>query len=74
MKDKQSVSSNYKYFLKADTSKFSGEWIALTDKKIIAHGKDAQEVYRQAKKNAKGKDISLAKTPDQQISISVPGL
>ena len=74
MKDKQSVSENYKYFVKTDTSKFSGQWIALTDKKIIAHGKDAQEVYRQAKKNAKGKDISLAKTPDQQISISVPGL
>ena len=68
------MSGNYKYFVKTDTSKFSGHWIALTDKKVIAHGKDAQAVYRQAKKNAKGKDISLAKTPDQQISISVPGL
>lgn len=69
MKNKQSVSDNYKYFVKTDTSKFSGEWIALTDKKIIAHGKDAQEVYRQAKKNAKGKNISLAKTPEPQMLI-----
>ena len=69
MKNKQSVSQNYKYFIKADTSKFSGQWIALTDKKVIAHGKDAGKVYSQAKKIAGRKDISLAKTPDQQMLV-----
>lgn len=63
------TSANYDYFVKTDTSKYSGEWIALADRKVIAHGKDAQEVYAQAQKNAKGKDISLAKTPDQQMLV-----
>lgn len=66
MKIPKSTSANYDYFVNADTSKYSGEWIALADRKVIAHGKDAQEVYRRAQKNAKGKDISLAKAPDQQ--------
>jgi hypothetical protein len=69
MKDKQSVSSNYKYFVKTDTSKFSGQWIALTDKKVVAHGKDAEKVYAQAKKMAGRKNISMAKAPDQQMLV-----
>lgn len=69
MKIPKLTSANYDYFVKADTSKYSGEWIALADRKVIAHGKDAQEVYRQAQKNSKGKDISLAKTPNQQMLV-----
>lgn len=65
----KSTSANYDYFVKADTSRYSGEWIALADRKVIAHGKDAHEVYRQAQKSAKGKHISLAKTPDQQMLV-----
>ena len=55
------MSGNYKYFVKTDTSRFSGQWIALTDKKVIAHGQDAQKVYDRTKKIAGKKDISLAK-------------
>lgn len=69
MKNKQSLTDNYKYFVTADTSKFSGEWIALTDKKVVAHGKDAGKVYAQAKKLAGKKDISLAKAPDEQMLV-----
>jgi len=69
MKNKSSVSSNYKYFVKADTSKFSGQWIALTDKKVIAHGQDAQKVYDRAKRIAGAKNISLAKAPDEQMLV-----
>lgn len=69
VKSEQPVSNNYKYFVKADTSKFSGEWIALTDKKVIAHGKDAGKVYAQARKLAGRKDISLAKAPEEQMLV-----
>ncbi len=62
-------SSNYNFFLQTDTSKYKGEWIAIAKNKVIAHGKDAQEVYRSAKKKAPKSDISLAKTPDEQMLI-----
>lgn len=69
MTKRHKSATNYKFFLTTDTSKYKGEWIAIAGSKIIAHGKDAQEVYKNAKKKASGKDISLAKAPDEQMLI-----
>lgn len=66
---KKLLSQNYNFFLKVDTSRYKGEWIAIAGRKIVAHGKDAQEVYKTAKKKAPTKDISLAKAPDEQMLI-----
>lgn len=60
--------SNYEYFLKVDTSPYKGEWVAIAESKIVAHGKDAQKVYKQAKKKTP-KDVSLAKVPSEQALI-----
>lgn len=68
MKQK-ALSSNYDYFLKTDTSKYKGEWIAIGKNKIIAHGKDAQKVYSFAKKKAPKATISLAKAPEEQVLV-----
>lgn len=62
-------SSNYDFFVKTDTSKYTGEWIAIAGKKIIAHGKDAEKVYLKAKKKAPDKNISLAKAPAEQMLV-----
>lgn len=61
------------FFLKTDTSKYKGEWIAIAKNKVIAHGKDAQEVYEIAKKKAPKSDVSLAKTPDEQMLVLTQG-
>ncbi len=42
--------SNYEFYLKADLHKFVGEWIAIVDEKIVAHGMSAKEVYAEAKR------------------------
>lgn len=63
------TSSNYDFFLKMDTSKYKGEWVAIAKNKVVAHGKDAQKVYQTAKKRAPAKDISLAKAPEEQILV-----
>jgi len=68
MKQK-TLSPNYDFFLKTDTSKYKGEWIAVTKNKVLAHGKDAQEVYNSAKKKAPKSNISLAKAPDEQMLV-----
>lgn len=69
MKSKQIPSPNYEFYIKADTSAYKGEWIAIARKKIVAHGNDAEKVYKQAKKKYKGEDISLAKIPEDQILV-----
>lgn len=66
---KKKTTSNYDFFLKVDTSKYKGEWIAIADNKVVAHGRDAQKVYKTAQKKAPGKKISLAKAPHEQMLV-----
>lgn len=69
MKTRQKPSTSYNFYIQADTSAYKGEWIAITGKKILAHGKDAEVVYKKAVQKCKGKEISLAKVPDEQTLI-----
>lgn len=69
MKVKQKTYSNYDFFIKANTSPYKGEWVAISGKKIVSHGKDAQKVYKQAKQKSKTSDISLAKIPEENTLI-----
>lgn len=66
---KQVTSSNYNFFLKMDTSKYKGEWVAIAKNKVVAHGKDAQKVYQKAQKKAPRQEISLAKAPEEQVLV-----
>ena len=69
MKNKKKTSSNYDFFIKTDTSSYKGEWIAIAKNKIVAHGQDAEDVYKKAVKKTRDKDVSLAKVPDEQMLI-----
>ncbi len=69
MKHKQAVSSNYDFFVKTDTSRYKGEWIAIAGDRVVAHGNDAQKVYAAAQKKTRVKPISLAKAPDEQMLV-----
>lgn len=62
-------SSNYDYFLKMDTAPYRGQWMAIADKKVVAHGKNADEVYKDAQKKSGDKNISLAKAPNEQMLV-----
>ena len=68
MRTKKNI-SNYDYFIKADTSPYKGEWVAIAGEKIVSHGKDAQAVYQKAQKKIKGGNISLAKIPEEQVLV-----
>ena len=69
MKPIKLTSSNYDFFIKTDTSPYKGEWIAIAKNKIIAHGQDAENVYKKAVKKAGNKDVSLAKVPNEQMLV-----
>lgn len=60
---------NYQWYIKADTRKYAGKWIAIINKKVVASGQDASRVYFQAlKKHPKAKP-SLAKIPGKQTLV-----
>lgn len=69
MKQTPTRLTNYEAFLKLDTSPYKGEWIAISKDKVVAHGKDADVVYKTAKKKTPSGRISLAKAPDEQMLV-----
>lgn len=40
-------------------SEYAGEWIALVDSEVVAHGKVLKDVYTEAYAKAKGQKSSL---------------
>lgn len=41
--------ANYEWFLKEDLSKFSGNWIAIINKKVVAHDKNVGKIIEEVK-------------------------
>ncbi|MEI6731274.1 MAG: DUF5678 domain-containing protein [archaeon] len=60
---------NYEYFMQADVGRFIGEWIAIADNKVIAHGKDVKAVAAKAQEITGSKKFLLAKVPSQEAMI-----
>lgn len=42
--------SNFEALSEEDASKYAGEWIAVIDNVIVAHGKSFREVYERVKR------------------------
>ena len=40
--------ANYEWFLKQDLSKYSGKWLAIINKKVVANGKKLSTVIKEA--------------------------
>ena len=63
------MDKNYQYYLKTNISNYIGEWIAICDKKIVAHGKDVKKVFKEAKlKHPKERPL-LTRVPDKETMI-----
>ncbi|HLC53649.1 MAG TPA: DUF5678 domain-containing protein [Candidatus Nanoarchaeia archaeon] len=60
---------NYQYYMEADMSRYIGEWVAIIDNKIIAHGKNVKTVAEQARLLSSGKKFLLARVPDKEAMI-----
>lgn len=60
---------NYQYYMDADLSEFSGEWIAICEDKIIAHGKDIKIVVEHANRVSGGRKFLLARAPSEETMI-----
>lgn len=53
--------NNYEWFLKTDLSEYSGQWLAIIDKKVIAYGKNVEIVIAEAKKRFPNKRPLITK-------------
>lgn len=61
--------SNYDAYLRENLEPYLGEWIAICDEKIVAHGKDVEKVYAKAKATHPRKRPLLALVPGEEEMI-----
>ena len=55
------LKSEYQAYLSLDPREYRGQWVALFDGKVIAHGNDPKKVYDEANNISKKKPFMLTK-------------
>ncbi|AJF63113.1 MAG: Succinyl-CoA synthetase Alpha subunit [archaeon GW2011_AR20] len=60
---------NYNFYMQTNLSEFIGQWVAISESKIISHDKDLKKVYKEAKSLSKGKRPLFVKVPDKETMI-----
>ena len=63
------MNKNYDFFMESDLSKFVGEWVAISNQRIVSSGKSAKQVFKQAKKKHPNARILLTKVPEKETMI-----
>lgn len=63
------MADNYGYFMKTDLSGYLGEWIAICDEKIVAHGNSAKKVFEEAKRKCPSEKPLLTRVPEKDTMI-----
>lgn len=53
--------ATYEWFLKKDFSEYSGKWLAIIDKKIVAEGDNVDVLIKKVKKNHPNKRPFITK-------------
>ena len=57
--------SNYEWFLKKNLKDYSGKWLAIVDKKIVASDENAQKLIKKTKKDFPNKKPFITKVRDK---------
>ncbi len=58
-----------KWFSKHDFSRYSGKYVAIIDKKVVASGKNAKNVWKDAKKKFPKETPAIAKIPKKETYV-----
>ncbi len=61
--------SNYQFFMKTDISSYIGQWIAVCNQRIVAHGKDVKEVFKEAKEKCPRQRPLITRVPEKETMI-----
>ncbi|PKP54672.1 MAG: succinyl-CoA synthetase subunit alpha [Candidatus Altiarchaeales archaeon HGW-Altiarchaeales-3] len=66
------TSKNYDWYVNAKFGdELKGKYVAIVNEKVICSGNNAKEVYEHAEKMDKGKEILLAKIPEDELLVMV---
>ena len=57
------LSRNYEFYANADLSEYAGEWIAILNERVIAHGNNVKELIKKTKERDPDAAPFIAKIP-----------
>ena len=60
---------NYEFYVETDLEKYSGEWVAMSEGKIVAHGKNVKGVAGEAREICGTEKFLLARVPAEETLI-----
>lgn len=63
------MSKNYQFFMKENLDSYTGQWVVIANERIVAHGKDAKKVFKEAKKRFPRERPLLTRIPDKETMI-----
>jgi hypothetical protein len=61
------MDANYQFFMEMDMQRYTGQWVAIHEKKVVSSGADFKEVFAEAKKVCRRPFI--AKVPEKETMI-----
>lgn len=59
------VYADYEWFLENDFREYSGKWLAIVNKRIVASGNDVNQLIQQTKKQYPNKKPLITKVKDK---------
>lgn len=65
----QLLEKNYEVYLQTNLHPYLGEWVAICDNKVVAHGKNVKNVFEEAKKKYPNNKPLLTKVPSKETLI-----
>ena len=63
------ISKSYDFYTGADLSRYAGEWVAIINDKVVAHGNRVKEIISKSKEIEPGKTPFIAKVPSKKILL-----
>ena len=63
------IKGDYEWFLSANLNNYKGKHIAIINRKVIASGNNAKEVWMKAHKKFPDKEFLMAKIPEDDVLI-----
>jgi hypothetical protein len=66
---KYGSSKEFDFFIRADLSRFAGQYVAIVGAKVVASGSNAQTVWRQAKRRFSSSTPTLGKLPRAETLV-----
>lgn len=66
---KNASSLEFDFFIRADLSRFAGQYIAIVGQKVVASGSNAQTVWKQAKRRFPSSTPTIGKLPRAETLV-----